>query len=596
MAGAIQTSIYKLRPSIAVMDSTNTLVIMDIDFTFLESEFTKQGYEPQKLKAIKKKGHNFRLFYNTWSTSIKWKEFIAEIAHPEEDILKTNDSLNEGFILLISVQKRNKEELYAITGGFGHIQLQSYIDYQFGLNILSRLIQNQDKVLKAAKERNFVGGVLGSVKYFRGDYNLNENESFGNYYQELRAKLDKPILKNIFKFTDDELKRGGLCDAKSSFTIRKPMTFEKAIEIVNIIDDLIRKPAIVDLNLIKRLDKSDKALIDKLERELDAELFTIYKGKISEVNVEICHRIFDRYYDAVEFEIYFSIGRKYYSKRIPACACLYDVLDQYKNAGIRLKTHDEVKELLRDTRITAFDERGYQLTSGRLVDHICAELKLGQRSYFLFNQEWYLVKKEFAKILNNQCNEFLSTNLISSSFLKKWNSPAESENDFNAKHLGEKDTLVFDKVTPENIEACDILKWSAKEIYFIHVKEGFNNEMRNLGRQVQISARRIGQDLKTGREFLGKLYDTLAKKDAKSAYFKNAQSELLKITKAQFLELFDNRKPVFVLAVLDSSNKNKRSFADITKYNSNIAKFCLHQLSQEMRLLNMELKVLEVQK
>jgi uncharacterized protein (TIGR04141 family) len=595
MADAIQTSIYKLRPSIAVIDSKNKLVSNDIDLDYLEDEFKKHGYQPQKLMPIRKPGHDFRLFYNTWNAPVKWKEFIAEIVQAGEDILNANISVNEGFILLVSIRKRNKKELYAITGGFGHIELQSYIDYQFGLNILSRLIQSQDKVLKAAKERNFVGGVLGSVKYFRGDYNLNENESFGNYYQELRAKLEKTILKSIFKFTDDELKRGGLCDAKSSFTIRKPLTFDRAIEVVDILDNLIRKRAIVDLNLIKKLDKSDKALIGKLDKELDKELFSIYKGNISDVNVEICHRIFDRYYDASEFELSFPVGKKSRTERIPACGCLHDILDGYTNADIRLKTHDDVKKLLDNSRITSFGDDGKQLTTGRLVDHICAELRFNNRSYFLFNQEWYLVKKEFASILNKQCKEFINAHLLPSSLLKKWHSLTESENDFNAKHLGDKDTLVFDKVTPENIEACDILKWNAKEVYFIHVKKGFNNEMRNLGRQVHISARRVVQDLKSGKGFLGKLYDELLNKSATTTYFKNAQFELKKHTKHQFLKIFENRKPVFVLAILDSSKKGKRSLADITNYNSNIAKFCLHQLSQEMRLLDTDLKVLEVQ-
>lgn len=594
MADAILTSIYKLRPSIALMDKSGKLVRTDIDLNFLEAEFKNSGYQAQKLQPLKKPGHKFKLFYNTWDTFVRWKDFVADIALPGEAILNAKISVNEGFILLVLIEKKNRNELYAITGGFGHVELQSYINYQFGLDILSRLIQTQDKVLRAAKERNFVGGVLGSVKYFRGDYNLNENESFGNYYQELRAKLQKTVLKNTFKFSDNELKRGGMCDAKSSFTIRKPVTFDRAVEIVDVLDNLIRKPQIVDLNLIKRLDKSDKALIDKLDRELDKELLNIYFGRATDVNVEVCHRFFDKYYDAIDFELSFSVGRKSYSSRINECSCLHDILEEYQKNGITLSTQNDVKLLIQNTKISSFDSSGSQQTSGKLIDHLCAELKFNNRSYFLFNQEWYLVKREFANVLNRQCQDLLNTHSLVSTFLRKWNSKAKTENEFNAEHIGDLNTLVFDKVTPENIEACDILKWNGEEIYFIHVKEGFNNEMRNLGRQVHISARRILQDLKSGRQYLGLLYDELSNKVATTSYFINAKAQLKHYTRSKFLKLFDDRKPVFVVAVLDSSKKGNRSFADITKFNSNIAKFCLHQLSQEVRLLDTELKILEI--
>jgi uncharacterized protein (TIGR04141 family) len=595
MADAIQTSIYKLRPSIAVLDTNGKLSTVDIDFNYLETEFRKHGYQPQQLKPIKRLGHDFRLFYNTWTTSVRWKEFISEIAETGEPILNNDISVNEGFILLVSIKKKSKNDMYAITGGFGHVELQSYINYQFGLDILSRLIKTDEKVLRSAKERNFIGGVLGSVKYFRGDYNLNENENFGNYYYELRAKLDKSLLKHKFKFTDDELKRGGLCDAKTSFTIRKSVTFDRAIEIVDILDTLTKQPPIVDLNLIKRLDKSDRALTVQLDKELTKELFKIYKGKATDVNVEVCHRFFDKYYEAIEFELEFVHARKRYVERTSECASLHDVLELFTKVGVTLTSQTDLKQLLESTKITSFDHSGHQLTVGRLSDHFCAELRFNNKSYFIFNQEWYKLKKEFASILNSQCQDLITAHLLRSTFLKKWNSSKESENDFNAKHIGDKDTLVFDKVTPENIEACDILKWNSNEIYFIHVKEGFNNEMRNLGRQVHISARRIIQDLKSGKEFLGKLYDELINKTATTSYFKTAQIELKKYTRSEFLTLFDKRKPIFVVAVLDSSKKAKRSFADITKYNSNIAKFCLHQLSQEIRLLDTELKILEVQ-
>lgn len=275
------------------------------------------------------------------------------------------------------------------------------------------------------------------------------------------------------------------------------------------------------------------------------------------------------------------------------CNCFTDIVSVYKNAGCAVSDFKEFQSLIEGTRISSFDENGEKMTDASLGDHLCAEIRFNKRSYFLFNQEWYLIKPDFETTLNKQCQEFINTNQ-KKGLLKKWKTG--SENDFNSSHIGDKDTLVFDKITPENIEACDVLKWTDEEVFFIHIKKGFNNEMRNLGRQVQIAARRINEDLKTDKKFLGKLYDDLANINATTKYFKNAKAQLSRITKSEFLNLFENRKLTFVVAILDSSTKGKRDFTDITKYDSNIAKFCLQQLRQEMRNLDIELMIVDIEK
>jgi hypothetical protein len=120
--------------------------------------------------------------------------------------------------------------------------------------------------------------------------------------------------------------------------------------------------------------------------------------------------------------------------------------------------------------------------------------------------------------------------------------------------------------------------------------------MRNLGRQIHISAKRVLQDLKSNKEILSELYIKLSKMTPKTDYFLKAQKQLSDISKKDFLKLFDKRKIIFVLAVLDSGRNSSRNFSKISDFKSNIAKFCLQQLTQEMRLLDVELKVLEIEK
>jgi len=77
--------------------------------------------------------------------------------------------------------------------------------------------------------------------------------------------------------------------------------------------------------------------------------------------------------------------------------------------------------------------------------------------------------------------------------------------------------------------------------------------MRDLCNQVFISARKVMEDSKIKYEFIGSLYDKLAKSAGTSAYIKQAKKQLKSITRQEFIDLFLNRKLVFVLAVMDTS-------------------------------------------
>lgn len=592
MSEALQTSIFKLRDFLQELDDTNRLKKYTIDLKFLRERFLANNYLPQKLNTTNIEGYDLELFYSFWPSPIKWKEFISPIVGKGEIILDHKKSYSEGYILLISMKK--SKTIYAIAGGFGYLSLQLYCDNEFGLDILSRLIKTDDKVLKAVKERNFTGGVLGSSKYFRGDYNLNENESFGNFYHELTAKLNTNILKDKFGFSDAEVRKGNVCLVKNSFTLKKAISLKRSISLIKRIELLLKEEAIVDLNLVKKLSKGDTALIKKLNEQLRKNLYAIYRTKheIENCNVEICHKDFDKFYDAENYNCHFRVNVNTDNENYESLNNFKDLIPLYKKQSKNILDFQSFEKAIDSTFITSSDSIE-EKTRGWLIDHICTEISADRKSYFLFNKEWYLLKSDLQIQLNNQCQEFITSNTWTGK-LQRWKT-TESENDYNAKHIGEVNTLVFDKICPQNIEVCDIMKWTNDEVQFIHVKKGFDNEMRNLCRQVHIAARKIKEDIPSGRSYLVEHYNKLNKMIAKTDYFKLAQKQLNKTSQDDYINLFDSRKPIFVLAVLDGAVK-QRSLNNVSDFESNIAKFCLHGLAQDMRVLNVEFKIIQIER
>jgi len=156
--------------------------------------------------------------------------------------------------------------------------------------------------------------------------------------------------------------------------------------------------------------------------------------------------------------------------------------------------------------------------------------------------------------------------------------------------------MVLDKITPENIELCDMLKWDNDNLYLIHVKSGFGNTMRDLCAQISISANRLVQDRKAtpSKEFVKKVYQSLKNKNGGEGYYGLAGAQTNNMMEDEFLELFDKQKH-FVLAILDTST-SERELQNIEEFNSNIAKFSLDVLTKEMAGIGQNLQIGQIKK
>lgn len=593
MSEKLQIGIYKIKKSLVELRKGKTPKKVIANVPYLRSRFKSKGFKIQSIQSGLSKEFNIFLFFKRNKSEIRWKEFIGKIALSNEKILKFSSTKNESYILLL--ESISTQIIYATTGGFGHTAIQGAIESDFGLEILSRLVKAEDKTLRSTKEKNLIGGVLGEVKFFRNNYNLNENESFGSFYQELHSSLNKKLLIKIFGFDTTEVDSDSLCVAKNSFTIKKSISFDQLLTIVKNCENLINTTSpIVEINGVIKLNKADQVLIAELENELDETLFNNYIGDSTDISIELCHKDFDKYLHADNFTFVYTHADS--EKNINSDESITNISQVIKEV-IKSTSNLSKKQLLSlisKSHIVTTNNDGMIQTADLLRNHFYTEVVYKEKSYFLSDREWFEIKSTFTKKLNEQCQDFINTN-TSKLKLQVWNYPSESENDYNSKHISKISFLVFDKFTPENIEVCDILYWDASNIYFVHVKSGFNNSMRDLSHQIYISARRVKEDIKTGYKFIGKLYDKVEKSEGKTPYTQKAKMHLKGIAKDKFLNLFKNRKPVFVLAVLDTA-KSKRSFKKIDKFNSNIAKFSLHELVKNMRRLAMDFEIIEIEK
>lgn len=594
MSEKIQNSIYFLKDEVRIRNKrTRQVLIKTIDFDFLNKLFKGKDFTEQQVKQNLSNDYEIKVYYKKAKNNVKWKEFIETVVEEGEDILTSNRSKSESYIILIKNIKTNR--IYASTGGYAHITVQELATTDFGIEILSRIVKSDDKALKSTKERNLTGGIQGEIKFFRNDYNLYENDNFGKIYNELSASINKKTLMEIFGFQDKDLKGDSLCIVKNSFSLKKSISFKELLEIIKKCELLLLKPPVVEINNVEKLTRSENILIENLRDDVLLKIYSNYTNEEDFYSVEISNKDFEKYFSANYYEINLSFKREVNIIRVDdTIRNIQDILDSIKIKIGKDLNYIDFKKVIENASIETFDENEAILTKDSLIDHFCTEINYSENVYFLIEKDWYRVKKTFIDNINEQASFFLKDNKFDGPKLNKWN--IGSENKYNASHLGQDNTFVFDKITPLYIETCDLLKVNKDKVYFFHVKKGFDNSMRDLCNQVLISAKKVQEDLRLNYTYLTLLYNDASKYKGDKDYYKSIKKQFDKISQSDFIDLIKDKTFVFVLAVLDTAKTKRDLYENIERFDSNIAKFTLIDLSKDMRALGMEFKVLQIEK
>ena len=553
-----------------------------------------RGYTNQELEREEIDDYRIQLFYKKRDFNPKWKDYFLSIAKSDQEILQRNISSSEEFVLLLLNEKN--ENLYAVTGGLGYVAIQENIDDEFGMDIFSRIIKKEDKILKATKEKSVVGSIIGTTKYFRNDFNLFETDSFGKIYQEMKARLNKKILIEKLGFTEDDIKKEAGCIVKSSFKINKNITFKQLLKMINGLESILENEQPISINKVKKLTKRNSTLILELYDTLLNQLWDRYEVQDDSYSFDLCHKDFEKYLTASEYIVKKGSSYKNFfnDHTFDELLDIDDIFRELKKSNKNPGSKNNFIELIESLKIFSFDEEGKELTKDWVIAHLLGDVTYNEKKYFYIDKAWYLIEDEFLSELNSSCKSFIVNNM-DTGLDKKWDYPDEDENRYNQKYIGDKNTIVLDKITPDNIEPCDILKWDDNNLYLYHVKAGFGNTMRDLCSQIVISANRIIQDINSSKEYINKIYTTLQSKIDGKPYFNLVGRQTEQYSREDFLGLFG--KPlVFILAVLDTASAKVRNISDIEKFNSNIAKFSLRDLIKEMKGLDINFKITQINK
>lgn len=577
MAEKWQVGIYLIHNSNKITEDVyNTLV--DTSKTYEQKQrkllskllFVDDAYKYGAQKLINNQIDPFELylFYRKHKKNKpEWKDFFNSQVDINASMKTDPVNMNESFVFFL--YHKISRKLYAICGGYGSFTIQKFIDDDFGINILIRIIQNKgEKILRHAKEFGITGGIVGISKYFRQNYNFHENKNFGNIYREISAQVDKDIANNLGIITDDNKQ----CIAKNSFKINQSINYSEMLKVVKELDLIMQRSANFDINDITKIDKNkNEKLIKELEKLVIDSLWNNRNNLVAlDEALDFIHKDFENFLKASKFKF----AKTYHENNE---TLFKTIISKFTDI-----TKDEFEKKLKSFSVVSLDEEETELTKETIYNHLVYEINHLTKSYFLINGTYYEITSNFKNSLNESCKNFITEN-YDNGLNKAWDN-TDTEGVYNLSYKGENSTIVLDTITPENIESCDILKYDDNFVYLYHVKKGFNGSMRDLTNQVFISANRILEDINTSKTYLKSIYRKMQLTDN---YKNQVQNE------AEFLSIFNGKKLCFVIAIKDSGATG-RSIQNIQSFSSNIAKFALNELINNMNNLGVKLKITQI--
>jgi uncharacterized protein (TIGR04141 family) len=558
-------------------------------WTFLDNLLINdKSYKKQQQNRVYSDSFDTAVYYQLTDLNPKWKDFLGDFLTDGQELSKKGQGKVESFVLFI--QQKETNTIYVLAGGYGYFAVQDIIDNDFGIDILSRLIQREDRSIKAVREVSVIGNILGTTKFFRKDFNLYENDGFGKIYQELRAQIDEEIVFKYFGLSKDEFKTGPVCIAKASFKINKSLTSEEFTQLVVGCNEIVRDLEAIAINAVEKLGRSEKTLKEILNKELGNQLWSRFSDPTYDIDFDLCHPEYEKYLTSSEYEVrkgyskYSFFGHRFETSLVDADM----IFNEMKKSPPA--TEEEFLNLIASFRIYSFDEAGLEQTKGSFLEHLFGDVSHNGTRYFYVNKTWYRIDNAFICDLNDACVDFAKNHSIIDILDEPWNPREISENAYNSLYIGKESTIVLDKITPEGIEPCDILKWDEEKVYLIHVKAGFGNSIRELCSQIIIAATRITADRKGNNDYLKKVYGHIkAKSGSADPYFNSVAQQIQDVSEEQFIKLFTGKKPVFVFAIGDNHSTQSRDFInEIEAYKSSIAKFSFQELVKNMRMQDME--------
>ncbi|WP_262176525.1 DUF6119 family protein [Saccharococcus sp. Marseille-Q5394] len=440
--------------------------------------------------------NNYRLYTRENSTKPEWQFVIGELVSDLGELKNVNHS----FVLFLEVEK----EVFCITGGTGYLVIEGFKDHYFGLDLLSRIIEPNENIIKETKDRFFSGNRISGQNQFSRFVNINSESGFSNFFRELNVFLPKERIEEIFNLKIDGGKKEYKFLAKDSINLGKSMSLSELDDFLKKVKDLNDKTPLFVLNPFYEVNRQDPVL-EKLDKALEKELKELIIHGTCSTNLNVVLPILSR-------ESYF-LRKKGSKKDMPYDSSLTDIkMYFYEFFDQEILFREEgFKEVFLDA--SQIVDENEELVERSLLNLLDFQVIIENKTYWLMEGNWYCLDRSFIEEIDNKFKEKVVTKIVESTDLPELNKWEEgSEGDYNFSHNNIENIYVLDKILVNNIELCDLLVINNEKVYLVHVKDGLDGDVRVLSHQILHSMRILNDAISHDSTIFDSYYESIRNK------------------------------------------------------------------------------------
>ena len=515
-------------------------------------------YHKQVLKEhLDTKGFSIALFFRAeLIVNNKFSSFCSSFVKEDQDAVTFIPASSSSVLFVWK-----NANMYAITTGQGYRMVDIFAVPKFGLIIATIFGKNMKLTSLGSNE---VSSIVHSTQtVFTTEVDVQSVDSMDTIYREIGARINDPqLVHSLLNLERESKKRSMKLIAKDYIQFGSALDFQGLLHLLQELDNYDLSQETDGFNSITPLTKKRHS---KLIQEINSAIIhTVYEALVNdrECPFELFHQNTESFIRADKYQVYH--GNKSYADEEDYCAttllktAFSTFLDGTEWA------EEEFAKFISSSKIRSMSGDAVS-TDGSIFDHFSGEIDVSGTTYLIFDGNYYRESTAYVDKLKSCLQKKLREELKTEEITTKW-SKGKNEDWFNKEVANKEGYVQLHRMIVSYIEFADLLKIADGVLTIVHVKDGFDGEMRVLDRQVEMSLRMLMDAKQNNRKtFLKKLYQKALENDSTTHIKTQFPSE------QAFVDCIRKSK-VRYLIVIRPSNK------DLLKCRSNVAKHCLNEL------------------
>lgn len=505
-----------------------------------------------------------------------WQSFL-ESAFNEVPLLLNK---NHDFIVFVH---DGDGDLFCFTGGSASHAVSEFVDVTFPIDLMKRIIDPEK--IKQAKSRSVTGELYARDHYYRGYSAVSATESFGQVWKDLLASIRQDVWNDPDMAAMLGTKKRVGVEVKNYFKIKKRINFKDVLKLIERIKFYLVQT--VDEDTETAFAFLDSVMLIKgytielqLKRKVYEALYNRVTNPATEVDFDLCNVNYDDFFNASIYKLRYKNVFFQELDTLPETEEVIDFAIEYLREE-KPEALDSLDAFIENMELmfleTAQDEIDIG-TGGKVYAHLHGEIQQDNKTYFLVDKQWYLVKDSFLEVLQLDFDQYVSGDRIvdrATIDLTAWTTGVESR--YNDSYCPNANFIVGDRVILDGIEYFDLLYiGDPDKVYVIQVKKGFGGKTRESCSQIRNSAKMIESSrVSENHKKLKELYAKLNSRTTTAC-----PDRLHGLTESQFVNLFVSRERVYLLAIADVNDRDTLINTD-----SSIAKFEVLSTRDALRVI-----------